>query len=184
MVRGPASHGIDPGDLEALNPDCQVTLSAAAVDAAAAEEITRRHDFIIVAGAATDVTACLNLACVRSCKPFVWGSAGGSIGRVAVLAGGQPGTPCYGCLQRCSEESWTRGDPNELPGGLLGAVAAFVGTLQATAVIKLILGLEASAPGRLLTYDALAAAVREVGIAKDPRCGICGAGQPASASRS
>ena len=67
---------------------------------------------------------------------------------------------------------------------MLGAVGAFVGTLQATAVIKLILGLEASTPARLLTYDALAAVVRDTNIVKDPRCEICGAVQPGRARRS
>jgi molybdopterin/thiamine biosynthesis adenylyltransferase len=177
MVRDPASHGIDAGDLEALNPDCHVALSSLSFDAATAEEIARRHDCIIVAGAAADTTVSLNLACVRLCKPLVWGSAAGSIGRMTVLAGDQPGTPCYGCLRRCLEESWPDGDFAQLAGAVFGAVSAFVGTLQATAVIKLILGLEASTPARLLTYDALAAVVRETNIAKDPCCEVCGAVQ-------
>jgi adenylyltransferase/sulfurtransferase len=58
---------------------------------------------------------------------------------------------------------------------VFGAVAAFVGTLQATTVIKLVLGLEASTPAQLLTYDGLAAVVHQTAIAKDPRCDVCSA---------
>jgi adenylyltransferase/sulfurtransferase len=176
--------GINPGDLNSLNPDCHVVLSSAPGDAATAEEIARRHEFVIVAGAAADTTAALNLPCVRLCKPLVWGGAGGSVGRMAVLAGSQPGTPCYGCLQQGLEESRAAGDSTQLSGAVFGAVGAFVGALQATAVIKLILGLATSTPARLLTYHALAAVVRETNIVKDPRCEICGAAQPGRARRS
>jgi molybdopterin/thiamine biosynthesis adenylyltransferase len=178
-------HSINPDDLEALNPDCQVVLSSASLDAVAAEDMVRRHDLIIVAGAPADTTASLNLACVRLGKPLVWGGAGRGIGRMAVLAGERPGTPCYGCLQRCLHESRPDGDSNQpLSGAVFDAVAGFVGTLQATAAIKLIIELEASAPARLLTYDALAAVVRDTNIVKDPRCEICGAEQPVRARQS
>jgi molybdopterin/thiamine biosynthesis adenylyltransferase len=172
------TNGIDPGDLNSLNPDCRVVLSSAPRDAAAAEEIARRHGFVIVAGAAAEVTVALNAACVRSGKPLVWGSAGGSVGRMAVLAGSQPGTPCYGCLRQESEKREAGADAGQASGALCGVVGAFVGALQATAVIKLILELATSSAPRLLTYDALEAVVRETRMAKDPRCEVCGAVRP------
>jgi adenylyltransferase/sulfurtransferase len=177
------TNGIDPGDLNSLNPDCHVVRSSAPRDAATAEEIARRHDFVIVAGATADTTVALNVPCVYLRKPLVWGSAGGSVGRMAVLAGRQPGTPCYGCLQQGLEGSRADGDSTQLSGAVFGAVSAFVGALQATAVIKLILGLDTSTPA-LLTYDALAAVVRETHIVKDLRCEVCGAAQPGRARRS
>jgi molybdopterin/thiamine biosynthesis adenylyltransferase len=175
--------GIDPGDLTSLNPDCCVVRLSAPRQAAAAEEIAHRHDFIIVAGAAAETTAALNMSCVRSGKPLVWGSAAGRLGRMAVLAGSQPGAPCYGCLQQRLEECEAGGDAPQTSGAVCGAVGAFVGTLEATAVIKLILELATSAPARLLTYDALAAVVHETSIAKDPCCEICGSPQPERAPR-
>jgi molybdopterin/thiamine biosynthesis adenylyltransferase len=175
------ANAIDPGDLEALNPDCHVVLSSVSLDAAGAEEITRRHDVIIVAGAAADTVASLNLACVRWRKPLVWGNAGRSIGWMAVLAGGQPGSPCYGCVQQCLEERGADDDSTQPSGAVAAAVAAFIGTLQATAVIKLICGLEMSSPARLLACDGLAGIVRDTNIAKDPRCAACGAMQPGRA---
>jgi molybdopterin/thiamine biosynthesis adenylyltransferase len=168
------THGVDPGDLSSLNPDCCVVRSSVPRDVAAAEEIAHRHDCIIAAGTAAETTAALNMACVRSGKPLVWGSAAGYVGRMAVLAGSQPGAPCYGCLQQRLEECEAGGDAAQVS----GAVGAFVGTLEATAVIKLVLELATSTPARLLTYDALAAVVHETNIVKDPCCEICGSPQP------
>jgi molybdopterin/thiamine biosynthesis adenylyltransferase len=166
---------IDLADLAALNPDCRVELWPAEVDTAGAENIARGHDFTIVAGAAAEATAALNLACVRLGKPLVWGGVEGNVGRMAVLAGGQPGVPCYGCLQPSLDEDWSARDSSQPGGAVFGAVAAFVGTLQAMTVVKLVLGLETSTPARLLTYDGLAAVVSQTDIAKDPRCGVCAA---------
>jgi len=49
-----------------------------------------------------------------------------------------------------------------------------MGTLQATEVIKLVLGRGETASGRLLHYDALALAFASFRVARDPGCAICG----------
>jgi adenylyltransferase/sulfurtransferase len=174
-IRLGGPHDIDLADLEALNPDCQVAPWPAEVDTVGAENIARGHDFTIVAGAAAEATAALNLACVRLGKPLVWGGAEGNVGRMAVFAGGQPGMPCYGCLQPRLEEDYSARDSSQPGGAMFDAVAAFVGTLQATTVIKMVLKLEECTPPRLLTYDGLTAIVHQTAIAKDPRCHVCGA---------
>jgi molybdopterin/thiamine biosynthesis adenylyltransferase len=48
-----------------------------------------------------------------------------------------------------------------------------MGLLQATEVVKLILGVGEPLIGRLLMYDALAATVTEVKVRRDPDCPIC-----------
>jgi hypothetical protein len=48
-----------------------------------------------------------------------------------------------------------------------------MGLLQATEVIKLILGEGEPLIGRLLMYDALAATATEVKVRRDPDCPIC-----------
>jgi len=48
-----------------------------------------------------------------------------------------------------------------------------MGLLQATEVVKLILGIGEPAIGRLLLYDALAATLGEVKVRRDPHCPIC-----------
>ena len=58
--------------------------------------------------------------------------------------------------------------------GVLGAVTGVMGTLQATEVLKEILGIGESLSGRLLIWDALATRFRTVRLRRDPACPLCG----------
>jgi adenylyltransferase/sulfurtransferase len=58
--------------------------------------------------------------------------------------------------------------------GVLGAVTGVMGTLQATEVLKEILGIGESLSGRLLLWDALAASFRTIRLKRDPACPSCG----------
>ena len=49
-----------------------------------------------------------------------------------------------------------------------------VGTIQATEVVKLILGVGDSLSGRLLLIDALSMEYRTVKLRRDPECPLCG----------
>ncbi|MBV8651249.1 MAG: adenylyltransferase, partial [Alphaproteobacteria bacterium] len=60
--------------------------------------------------------------------------------------------------------------------GILGAVAGVIGTLQATEVLKEIIGLGDSLSGTLLLYDALRTGFHRVKIPKDPDCPTCRSG--------
>ena len=51
-----------------------------------------------------------------------------------------------------------------------------MGLLQATEVIKLVLGIGDSLAGRLLLYDALELRFRELKLRRDPQCVTCGDG--------
>jgi adenylyltransferase/sulfurtransferase len=57
---------------------------------------------------------------------------------------------------------------------VLGILPGIIGLIQATEVVKLILGQGESLKGRLLLYDALAMRFRELKLRKDPECPICG----------
>ena len=67
-----------------------------------------------------------------------------------------PEPPPQGLVANCAEA------------GVLGPIAGVVGTLQATEVVKEILGLGESLAGRLLIYDALACRFEIVTVAWDP----------------
>jgi adenylyltransferase/sulfurtransferase len=64
--------------------------------------------------------------------------------------------------------------PSCAQAGVLGALAGTLGALQATEVVKEILGIGRSLSGRLLTYDALDASFDEMAIAKRADCPTCG----------
>ena len=81
--------------------------------------------------------------------------------------------PCYRCIFPAPPP---RGlIPSCAEGGVLGSVAGTIGTMQATEVIKEILGVGESLAGSLVIMDALNATFRKVRVKPDPACALCGA---------
>jgi molybdopterin/thiamine biosynthesis adenylyltransferase/rhodanese-related sulfurtransferase len=111
----------------------------------------------------------LNDATVRLQIPVVSASILGFDGQLSVFKPYEG--PCYRCL-------FPEPPPAELApscgaNGVLGVLPGTMGLLQATEVVKLILGIGDPAIGRLLLYDALAATLSEVKVRRDPDCPIC-----------
>ena len=111
----------------------------------------------------------INAACVRGRKPLVSGAAIRFEGQLAVLDLRRADSPCYACVfpeggeaQETCEEA-----------GVLGPVVGTVGSLQALAAMKLLLGRGADA-GRLHLWNALDMNWRSVALARDPACAVCG----------
>jgi molybdopterin-synthase adenylyltransferase len=80
--------------------------------------------------------------------------------------------PCYRCL-------FPTPPPEDLiprceQAGILGALAGSVGALQATEVLKELIGIGESMSGYLLIYDGLATSFRKIRIKRDPACPLCG----------
>ena len=82
------------------------------------------------------------------------------------------GGPCYRCLY--PEPPPPGLVPTCGEAGVLGAVTGVMGTLQATEVLKEILGIGETLSGRLLIWDALATSFRTVRLRPDPDCAACG----------
>lgn len=82
------------------------------------------------------------------------------------------GGPCYRCLYPEAPPAGLVPSCGEA--GVLGAVTGVMGTLQATEVLKEILGIGESMAGRLLIWDALATRFRIVRLPRDPDCPACG----------
>lgn len=80
--------------------------------------------------------------------------------------------PCYRCLY--PEPPPPGMVPSCGEAGVLGAVTGVMGTLQATEVLKEIIGIGESLSGWLLIWDALAAEFRKVRLRRDPACPVCG----------
>lgn len=83
-----------------------------------------------------------------------------------------PENPCYRCIFR--EPPPPGMVPSCAEGGVLGAIAGAMGSLQAVEVIKELLGIGESLSGTLVIYDALATSFRNVRIRRDPACPLCG----------
>ncbi|HET6233941.1 MAG TPA: molybdopterin-synthase adenylyltransferase MoeB [Acetobacteraceae bacterium] len=82
------------------------------------------------------------------------------------------GGPCYRCLYAEAPPEGTV--PTCSEAGVLGAVTGVMGTLQATEVLKEILGIGETLAGKLLIWDALASRFRTVRLRPDPHCAVCG----------
>jgi adenylyltransferase/sulfurtransferase len=112
----------------------------------------------------------VNDACVLSGKPNVYGSIFRFEGQSSVFATEQG--PCYRCLY--PEPPPPGLVPSCAEGGVLGILPGLVGIIQATEVIKLILGVGDPLIGRLLLVDSLGMRFRELKLRKNPDCPVCG----------
>ena len=155
--------------LKSYNPDTVVNIHEEPISSLNAMEIIKDYD-IIVNGADNFPTRYLvNDASYMSGKPLVDGSILLFDGQATTFL---PGEGCYRCLFP------TPPQPGEVPScaeaGVLGMLPGMVGTIQATEVVKLILGVGDSLSGRLLLIDALSMEYRTVKLRRDPECPLCG----------
>jgi sulfur-carrier protein adenylyltransferase/sulfurtransferase len=113
----------------------------------------------------------VNDAAVLTGKPVVDGSIFRFEGQATVYMPADGG-PCYRCLYPEPPP------PGEVPscaeGGVLGVLPGTVGLMQATEVVKLVLGEGKSLVGRVLLYDAMDMKFRELKLRRDKECPVCG----------
>jgi adenylyltransferase/sulfurtransferase len=158
--------------LDALNPEVKVSALKVRITAENVDERVADADIVVDCLDSFGSRFTLSDACVRADKPLVSAAIQGFSGQLAVFDPAHGG-PCYRCFNpappprggdaRACEET-----------GILGAVAGMVGTAQALAVLKLILGLGDDAKGFLTLFDGLAGTTRRVRLAPDPACPACG----------
>ena len=159
--------------LAALNPDIRLEVHARRMDAEAARELIPRYDVICDGTDNFATRFLLGDACQLLGRPLVSAAVLRFEGQLSVFQGhrGTP-HPCHRCLH---PEPPPEGlVPTCSQAGVLGAVTGVMGTLQATEVLKLLLGIGESLSGRLLLWDALDARFRTVRLKRDPACALCG----------
>ncbi|RME92142.1 MAG: molybdopterin-synthase adenylyltransferase MoeB [Verrucomicrobia bacterium] len=154
-----------------INPHVEVDVHATRLTAANAMDILRPYD-VVVDGTDNFPTRYLtNDACVLLGKPNVYGSIFRFEGQASVFAPHLDG-PCYRCLY--PEPPPPGSVPTCAEGGVLGVLPGIIGVVQATEILKLILGEGRPLIGRLLLYDALEMRFRELKVRRDPACPVCG----------
>jgi adenylyltransferase/sulfurtransferase len=154
-----------------LNPNVEVILHDTRLTSENALEILRPYD-IIVDGTDNFPTRYLtNDACVLLRKPNVYGSIFRFEGQASVFAP-HLGGPCYRCLYPEPPPPGTV--PSCAEGGVLGVLPGIIGLIQATEILKFILGKGTSLLNRLLLYNALDMQFRELKLRRDPACPLCG----------
>ena len=155
--------------IRALNPDVQVVKYPVRIDASNIVEIISGYDVIVDGVDNFPTRYLLNDASVRLKIPVVSASILGFDGQLSVFKPYEG--PCYRCLFR--EPPPAELAPSCGANGVLGVLPGTMGLLQATEVVKLIVGIGEPAIGRLLLYDALGATLTEVKVHRDPECPIC-----------
>ncbi|MFL5832132.1 MAG: molybdopterin-synthase adenylyltransferase MoeB [Solirubrobacteraceae bacterium] len=155
--------------INSLNPDVKVQKHAVRLDATNIMEILPGYDIVVDGLDNFPTRYLLNDASVRLQIPVVSAAILGFEGQLSVF---KPyDGPCYRCLFPVPPPAELA--PSCGANGVLGVLPGTMGLLQATEVIKLILGEGEPLIGRLLMYDALAARVTEVKVRRDPDCPIC-----------
>jgi sulfur-carrier protein adenylyltransferase/sulfurtransferase len=152
-----------------LNSDVRVVKYPVRMDASNIMEIAEGYDVIVDGLDNFPTRYLLNDASVRLRIPVVSASILGFDGQLSVFAPYEG--PCYRCL-------YPTPPPAELApscgaNGVLGVLPGTMGLLQATEVVKLILGEGEPLIGRLLLYEALGATFTELKVRRDPDCPIC-----------
>jgi molybdopterin/thiamine biosynthesis adenylyltransferase/rhodanese-related sulfurtransferase len=155
--------------ITALNPDVKVEKHNLRLGPENIMEILPGYDIVVDGLDNFPTRYLLNDASVRLQIPVVSAAILGFEGQLSVF---KPyDGPCYRCLFPVPPPAELA--PSCGANGVLGVLPGTMGLLQATEVIKLILGEGDPLIGRLLMYDALAAKVTEVKVRRDPHCPIC-----------
>jgi sulfur-carrier protein adenylyltransferase/sulfurtransferase len=156
--------------LQAINPFVNVKKIETRLSSENALELFREFDIVADGTDNFPTRYLVNDACVLTGKPNVYGSIFRFEGQASVFATEEG--PCYRCLY--PEPPPPGLVPSCAEGGVLGILPGLVGVMQATEVIKLILGAGEPLIGRLLLIDALAMKFRELKLRKNPDCPACG----------
>jgi adenylyltransferase/sulfurtransferase len=163
--------------LAAVNPEVKVVAHEERIGADNALDVIAGYDIVADGSDNFETRFLLNDACYFAKKTLVSGAILRFDGQVATFKaherhpGGGHG-PCYRCIFREPPP------PGEIPScaeaGVLGALCGVIGSLQATEVLKEILGIGEGLSGWLMLCDGLSAEVRKIRVPADPGCPLCG----------
>jgi adenylyltransferase/sulfurtransferase len=168
---------------QAINPEVRLVVHQVRVSAANLPGLIADYDIICDGTDNFGARFAIADACHHGARTLVSAAVLRFEGQLSTFRSGvDPEKPCYRCLY--PEPPPPDLVPSCAEAGVLGAVTGVMGTLQATEVMKEILGIGDSLAGRLLVWDALAMRFRVIGLKRDPACALCGTAPPAAATMS
>lgn len=162
-----------------LNPDVRLHVYETGLHAENAAETIAPYDFVVEATDSFEAKFLVNDTCVRLGKAFSHAGVVSAYGQTMTVVPGEG--PCFRCVFEEVPREGTYDTPDR--SGILGSVAGAMGAIQATEAIKYLVGTGGLLVGRLLTWDALRMAFREIELPSDQRCSVCGAKYPARTER-
>ncbi|TVR80568.1 MAG: molybdopterin-synthase adenylyltransferase MoeB [Rhodospirillales bacterium] len=163
--------------IAAINPDVTVHAHQRRFDPDSARGLVRDYDLVADGSDNFATRFLVNDVCWFERKPLVTAAILRFDGQLTtfkpfVMASEGDHGPCYRCLFR---EPPPPGDVATCAeAGVLGAFCGAMGGLQATEVIKELLGIGDSLSGWLLVSEALGTTFRKIRVRRDPACPLCG----------
>ncbi len=165
--------------LSDLNPDVRVVGHRERLGRDNVERLFADYDLVVDGTDNFPTRYLVNDASVWLGKPVIHGSIFRFEGQLTTFVPekaaqklGIEGGPCYRCL--FPEPPPPHLAPSCAEAGVLGILPGVIGLLQATEAIKLLLGRGTPLVGRLLTYDSLRMAFRELRLRRSAECPVCG----------
>ena len=156
-----------------INPDVNFIAHRDRLTAENVDALIGGYELVADGSDNFDTRFLVNDACHLAGKTLVSAAILRFEGQISTFRSGLGGSdPCYRCLYR--EPPPPGLVPRCSEGGVLGALAGTVGSLQAVEVLKELMGIGDSLAGSLMIYDALAADVRKMSLQRDADCPLCG----------
>tara|TARA_Y100000310_G_scaffold345846_1_gene471210 strand:+ start:89080 stop:89799 length:720 start_codon:yes stop_codon:yes gene_type:complete len=153
--------------LKKLNPEIKINEIDEKISYTNGFDIIKNYDIVVDGSDNLETRYAINEICVKLNKPIVYGAVLRFEGQVAVFNYNKG--PCLRCFltevpidsDKCEEV------------GVLGSVVGTIGTLQATEVVKIIIGEGEILSGKLLSYNGLSSKFETININKRSDCKIC-----------
>jgi len=149
--------------LNQLNPDVTVETLSVTISEENASELTAGYDLIVDAMDNLPTRYVLNKTAIGHEVPFIHGAVNGFEGRAMTVIPGK--TACLRCLYR--------GPVPESKFPVIGVTPAVIACIQATEVIKVLVGIGDLLENRLLAYDGLNLKFTEFKVQRNPQCEHC-----------
>lgn len=156
--------------LLALNPTIEVGVHRDRLAGDALTALVGQHDLVLDCTDNFATRFALNAACVHHRVPLVSGAAIRLEAQISVFDPRRPDSPCYRCLYDEGEDV----DMSCSSNGVLAPLVGIVGSVQALEAIKLLADMGTPLTGKLLLLDAAHLQWRELKLAKNPACPVCG----------
>ncbi|KAB8313154.1 molybdopterin-synthase adenylyltransferase MoeB [Erwinia endophytica] len=157
--------------LQIINPHISLRAIAADLEDAALAKLIAEHHVVLDCTDNVVTREQLNRLCFSSKTPLVSGAAIRMEGQISVFRW-QKDEPCYRCISRLFGDSAL----SCVEAGVMAPLVGVIGSLQAMETIRLLTDYGGSVAGKLLIYDAMTLQFREIKLAKDPDCEVCGQG--------
>ena len=150
--------------LREINPEVKIEAVAETITEANISELLAGCDLIVDAMDNLPTRYLLNKTAIEKKIPFFHGAVSGFEGRAMTVIPGQ--TACLRCVYR--------GAVVEGSFPVVGVTPGVIGCIQATEVIKYIVGMGQLLGNRLLVYDGLNMKFTQFKVKRDPNCQHCG----------